>query len=899
VSLAPGITVGPYEVTASLGAGGMGEVWRALDPRLDREVALKVLPEDIAHGTERHARFEREAKLLAALNHPNIATLFGIEHLDAGLGESPSHVLVMELVAGEGLDERISRGPLGVAEAVPIALQIASGLIAAHEKGIVHRDLKPANVRIRPDNTAKVLDFGLAKSWQNGGTADLAHSPTITTRHSLAGAILGTAAYMSPEQARGRAVDHRADIWGFGCLLFEMLTGEQAFAGETISDTIAAILKEQPAWTALPAGVPPAVHRVLRRCLAKDSELRYQHLADARLELLEIDRSDPGFAGATEKVSAGQSVRGAGMDPDGARWARHRRPLAYLAGSVGLAAVAVALITLLSLGRSPSGSQPSFRPLTFRSGHVSSARFAPDGKTIIYGMMAGGQPLSLYSTRSNSIESRRLDLPPADVLGIADDGRMLILLDRHREGTWVSVGTLAETDLAGGAPRRLLERVNDGAIAADGSVIAVVRELGSEQQLEFPLGRPRFRTQGWISHVSISTDGQRVAFLHHPFYGDDRGVPMLLDREGEPHPLAPESANSLQGLVWSPDGRAIWYSEFVFGAGGVLWSVRPGGQPRAVFTSPTGLRIQDIAADGRALLTASDTRAEIVGLLAGQEREQRYEGWNDDSIGGIAADGSMFAANQQQSNEEGEYSAYVRSADGSAAIRLGQGFVLGMSPDGHWVFLQRMTRDRNQLQLFPTGPGHPYVLDLGTVTPVTSVLSLLTCSLNGRAAFTGRNGAGEAHPYVLDLDTLGLREGEDAATVPLGVVPRQLGPAGAKGALISPDGTRVASLAPDSTIVIYPVDGGDPVPVPGLVRGELPLQWTLGGQALLVWDHVLPARIVRVRISDGQREPALEIMPQDPAGVLYGQIILAPGGKHYVYRYRRDLSTLFLVSDLR
>jgi len=294
-----GTRLGPYQVIDQLGAGGMGEVWRATDTRLGREVALKLLPEDFAVDPERHARFEREAKTLASLNHPNIATLYGLEHLD------DHHALVMELVEGEALDARIARGPIPVDEAVPIALQIAEALEAAHEKGIVHRDLKPANVMVRPDGAVKVLDFGLAKAWEaEAGAGHLSMSPTITSLHTKAGVILGTAAYMSPEQARGKPVDKRADIWAFGVVLYEMLGGSQAFSGDTVTDVIAAVVTRDPGWETLPGDLPPGVRRLLARCLRKDARSRQPDIASVRLELSEIAAGQHEETPPPPKVSA-------------------------------------------------------------------------------------------------------------------------------------------------------------------------------------------------------------------------------------------------------------------------------------------------------------------------------------------------------------------------------------------------------------------------------------------------------------------------------------------------------------------------------------------------------------------------------------------------------------------
>lgn len=284
-----GKTVSHYKILDKLGEGGMGVVYRAKDTKLGREVAIKTLPGEFSQDLERVTRFKREAKLLASLNHPNIAAIHGLED------EEDILFLVLELVKGETLAERLTKGALSVEEALDICTQIAEALEAAHEKGIIHRDLKPANVKITPEGKVKVLDFGLAKAFEaadygEGEGVDFSKSPTITADYSRSGVILGTAAYMSPEQARGKPLDKRTDIWSFGCLLYEVLTGRQAFEGETISDTIAAILKGEPDWEALPEGTPWSIRALLRRCLQKDPRRRLHDIADARIDIEETNQ---------------------------------------------------------------------------------------------------------------------------------------------------------------------------------------------------------------------------------------------------------------------------------------------------------------------------------------------------------------------------------------------------------------------------------------------------------------------------------------------------------------------------------------------------------------------------------------------------------------------------------
>jgi Tol biopolymer transport system component len=311
MTLSSGTRLGPYEILAPLGAGGMGEVYRARDPRLAREVEIKVLPEAFFEGEERRQRFEREARLLAALNHPGIAAIYSFEEIPSSSSSSTRHILVMELVEGDGLDRRISSGSLSLEESLSLARQIAEALEAAHEKGIVHRDLKPANVKVTPDGRVKLLDFGLAKIFESEATVSnpsISYSPTLTARGTAAGVILGTAAYMSPEQARGKPVDKRTDVWAFGCVLFEMLAGRRVFEGETVSDTLAAILRGEPDWAALPAETPEKVREILRKCLRRDAKQRLHDIADARLDLEEAQaapRYASGLSTAAENLQTG------------------------------------------------------------------------------------------------------------------------------------------------------------------------------------------------------------------------------------------------------------------------------------------------------------------------------------------------------------------------------------------------------------------------------------------------------------------------------------------------------------------------------------------------------------------------------------------------------------------
>ena len=432
MTLAPGVRLGPYEILAPLGRGGMGEVWRARDTRLGRDVAIKSLPADLVTDPERLARFEREARTLASLNHAHIAAIYGVETV----GESM--YLVLECVEGETLAERLAAGPIPQDEALELGRQIALALEAAHEAGVIHRDLKPANVKIRPDATVKLLDFGLAKIAEpSGSSPNLTHSPTLTTPATRTGVILGTAAYMSPEQARGKPLDKRTDIFSFGCVLYECLTGRTAFEGESVSDTLAAILKSEPNWTALPAGTPARVRDLLRRCLAKDPARRLRDIADARLDI-EDTLSGPAV------VAPASSPRGEARHPGGASW------LLWIVAGALLGALAATALWRFSSSRI-SGDRllpvrstiplPADTRLTVGNVRPSLA-FSPDGSKLVFRAVQGGV---------NRLYVRALDRSEATPIAGSEGGFNPFF---SPDGEWLGFFTLRElkkVSLAGGS----------------------------------------------------------------------------------------------------------------------------------------------------------------------------------------------------------------------------------------------------------------------------------------------------------------------------------------------------------------------------------------------------------------------------------------------------------------
>ncbi|MCG6948328.1 MAG: serine/threonine-protein kinase [Acidobacteria bacterium] len=452
-----GTTLEQYRVTAALGEGGMGQVWLAEDTKLGREVALKVLPEEFAKDPERMARFEREAKVLASLNHPNIATLYGLESVESGSEETT--FLAMELVQGEDLSERIKRGPVPIDEAVPIALQIAEALEAAHEQGIVHRDLKPANIKLRPDGTVKVLDFGLAKAWDaDTENSNVSMSPTLTAHATAAGVIIGTAAYMSPEQAAGIAADRRADIWAFGVVLWEMLTGNKLFEGETVSHVLASVLKDEIDLEALPDDTPSRLRELISRCLRKKPKQRLQAIGDARIVLEEP-------LGDQERVAAGSDLATPSTP------SRMISRLGWVAAVLGLGAAAFLL--WLQIGGKPDRvyqtSIPPPQDTTFHLAAIGpgAATLSPDGTRLVFSARDHDGAVRLYL--------RALDQPEAHVMSGTEGAQFPFWSPDSR---WIAFftqqdGTLKKVDASGGPPITICEAQNGkgGSWGANGTIV--------------------------------------------------------------------------------------------------------------------------------------------------------------------------------------------------------------------------------------------------------------------------------------------------------------------------------------------------------------------------------------------------------------------------------------------
>jgi hypothetical protein len=855
VALHPGQTLQHYRLVEKIGEGGMGEVWRAIDGTLDREVAIKILPATVADDRDRIARFEREAKLLASLNHPNIAAIYGFAEAEG------VRFLAMELVRGEDLAHVLARGPMPVREALDAARQVAAAFEAAHDSGVVHRDLKPANVLRTPDGQIKVLDFGLAKSLGNSGASPV-QSATVTSTGNTTGMILGTASYMSPEQARGLPVDRRTDLWAFGCVLYEMLSGRRAFDGATVTDVLAAVVAGEPDWDKLPAATPPAVRRLLRRCLEKDARKRLRDAGDASL-LLEDN-------------------------PEDARTAAVPAPRPSRTGALVGVGLAVAIASALAGwaiahrgGRGTTEAPVTFQRVTFGRGLVRSARFAPDGKTIVYGAAWSGPPVKLYLARTDSPEEAPISLPPAELLSVSKSGEMLVSLGHAYYG-WMGDGTLARASLLGGAPREMLEHVRVADWSPDGTQLAVVRWIGGLDQLEYPVGTVLDKTAGYFGDVRVSPDGERVAYSDHGQWGDNRGSVAVVDRSGKKTTLG-GPFGAIQGVVWGAGGKEVWYTVIGDNSGSELRAADLSGRTRVLHSSIVAIEIFDVAPDGRVLLGREESQREVVALLDGFPEPRQILIPGEASLArGVTNDGkAILIANHAPA----DYETWLIRSDRPGAVRLGGGDAVSISPDGAFA----MTADADNRKVFvtPTGMGPTRETPNPDGIRYESLASWLPDGKH--AVVAGRKGSDPARGYLIDLAT-----GKSK-------------PFGAPGMMwllytgppVSPDG-RYAVLQ-DATGVQkrWPIDGGDPLPIQGLKPDDRVLCYTQDGRAIFVAGRSLPIVIERVELDTGRRVAWATVSPTDPAGLRYTMATISPNGRYWALSTAKLLTDLYVVDGLK
>jgi len=857
VSLSAGTRIGPYEIVSPLGAGGMGEVYRARDPRLGRQVAIKILPRLADASSMKLQRFEREARATGALNHPNILAIY-----DIGVHEGLPY-LVSELLEGETLLARLRHGPLAQHKAIEYGKQIVAGLAAAHARGIVHRDLKPENIFLTKDGVIKILDFGLAKWFGEPGDS----RPGLKTAapQTEAGVLVGTVSYMSPEQIRGEDLDHRSDIFAFGLVLYEMLAGIRAFDGKSAAETIAATLYQEP--PEFPESSHPSlqVEQIVRHCLEKKPDDRYQSARDLQFQL-------DALTGVLVSATRQRSGR-FGIPP------RRLRTTAIAASFLALGAVTAFLAARL-LSQAPL---PTFQQLTFRRGAVQSARFAPDGGTVIYSAAWEGGPLQLFSARPDSPESRAFEIPSADILSVSPTGELAISLGRTNP---TSEGTLARVPLGGGAPRELMTRVIDADWSPDGKQLAVIHGVPGGYRLEYPIGTTLVETRGWMSHVRISRDGSKIAFLDHPTILDDGGSVCVFEH-GEKHVLASGWA-TVNGLAWSPSGDELWFTASTLGPTNSLVAVSPSGRQRTLQAFPGRATLLDVdPRSGRTLLAVGRYR---IGMVYSEPATgtSRDLSWLDASVAAdLSADArTLLFFEAGSARLDRDYVTYTRPTNGAAAVRLGLGTSPALSPDGAWVAAIARASVPT-VSLIPTGAGEPRTLTIkAAIEPQT-----VSWFPDGRRLLIGAHAPSHGSGlYVLDTVSGSL----EAASPEGFSIDRLSHP-------ISPDGRFALALDSHGNLVLDPLGGGEPKPIPGLEPGDLPTRWSPDGRSVYVFRRSdMPGKVFRYDFASGTKTPIEILEPRDRAGM--GSLLTVqttPDGRVVVYSYSVALSDLFLVDHLK
>jgi serine/threonine protein kinase/WD40 repeat protein len=906
--LQPDAMLGPYRIVSLLGEGGMGEVYRAKDTRLGRDVAVKVLTALTLSDQERILRFEQEARATGMLNHPNLLTIYDVGN------ENGTAYIVSELLEGETLRERLERGPLAPRRAVDAALQVANGLAAAHEKGVIHRDLKPDNIFLTRDGRAKILDFGIAKlsakSDDGGMFGQAATEP---------GMVLGTVGYMSPEQVRGEKVDTRSDIFAFGAILYEMLTGVRAFKRSSAIETLGAILKEDPPDLAesLP-NVPPALERLSRRCLEKDRDLRFQSARDLAFNLETMSAmSTPTFSNvptpsstlhADESSAQSPTMRipdsgprhtsatgirpaTAAMPPTTRIPVRH--PTLAQPMPRRVSPLLLALLFLVSIGGAAFGGwyfatnkmkeeappEVVFHRMTFRRGEVRVARFGPDGDSIVYSAAWDGNPSEVFIANRQSPEARPLGVKDADVLAVSKSTELAVLLRRDR---LTGMGTLARVPLAGGTPREIAEQVLQADWSPDGANLAAIRGGNGTFRIESPIGRVRYETPHALRDIRVASDG-RIAFIES--YTGKNDVSILDPKSSKPVSIARGWSHGATGLAWAPSGKEIWITATDTAAPPALFAVNvETGDARLVNRVTGSMRLYDISPAGHVLLSNGMWRAALE-VQAPGESVERDLSWLDWSIlADLSRDGRAILFNEPREGGGAASAMYLRRLDAPTPVRIGDGFGDAISPDGKYV----LGHSGPKLIVVPTGSGE--ARELKTEGAFDLGAAWLP---DGRRIVIA--GALPSKGYQLHvIDTL------DETEKP--ITPENIWGDAYRPFAVSPDGRYVAGMTKQQTIALYPVDAtAEPAVVPSIEPGEVPIAWSADGSSLFVYHPTaLPAQVTRVTLATGARVPWKQFSPTEPAGVYkIAPICITPDGTAYAYDAQRMLGDLYVADGMK
>ena len=860
MALTSGTKLGPYEIIAPIGAGGMGEVYEARDTRLDRRVAIKILPAHLSDDVSRRQRFEREAKTISSLNHPHICTLYDIGRQDG------VDFIVMEYVEGVTLAARLEKGPLPTAEVLEYGIQLASALDKAHRNGVAHRDLKPGNIMLTKSGS-KLLDFGLAKAsppLTAGATgATLTNAAAQADPVTREGAVVGTVPYMSPEQVEGKEVDARSDIFSLGAVLYEMVTGGRAFQGQSDFSVASAVLVKEPApISTLQPLTPPALERTIRVCLAKDADARWQSAGDLCKEL--------------RWIAEGGSHAGIGMPMSAAARRAIRPRIAWMLAAVFAAVALAALLRGSFLGRGPEPL--AFRQLNFRREAIFEAAFA-EKDTVVYSAATAGNTPQIFAVRPNYPEPQPLGPPGTHLLAVSSKGELAVLIGAKYIAYRLFTGTLARMPLDGGAPREMQEGVRQADWSPEGSQLAIIREFEGKDRLEFPIGHVLREVSGYMSDLRFSPRGDRIAYFEHPRKWDDRGSVNIVDLAGNNLVLS-EGYWSERGLAWSPDGREILFSASQSGGSFTVYAVTPAGKRRIAFQSPGGLTIQDVARDGRWLATRVDFRYAAMVHTPVDTADRDLSWLNTSHARALSPDGQtlLFAETALGTN----YAVCLRKTNGSPVVRLGEGWPADLSADGKWV-LAVVQSHPPQIVIYPAGAGETQQLKRGEIENYVTAQWFR----DGKSVLIGGNEPGKSTRFY--VQKISVQEAD-------GGVARPVTPEGTRDGWLSADGKLVLARGPEGKYFVYTIAGGAPQPVPGLTEADVLAQWSADGRAVLVYRRAeIPCRLERVDLATGQRTLFKEFAPTDRTGLLsMREMFVTDDLRSYAYTAYYQVSSLFV-----
>ncbi len=831
-----------YRIERELGTGGMATVYLAEDLKHRRKVAIKVLRPELAAviGAE---RFLREIQTIANLQHPHILGL-----IDSGEVNGTAYY-VMPFVEGESLRDRLTREKqLPIADAVRIATEVAGALDYAHRRGVIHRDIKPENVMLH-DGSALVADFGIALAVSSAGGG---------SRMTETGMSLGTPHYMSPEQAMGqREITARSDVYALGAMTYEMLIGDPPFTGSTAQAIVAKVMTAEPVSLAEQRkSVPAAV---------EDAVL-------TALEKLPADR----FASAAEFAAALAAPARTRVREPRRRWLADPRSRAAI--GVAVLALATSGYLLRRAGTTTTDlAHISVMQNSFRQEAIINARWAPDGKTIVYSASAHGSTPRLYVIRPDYLEPEALGPDSTNLLAVSSTGELALLTHARHDNHRVFAGTLARMPLGGGAPREVMENVNEADWSPDGTQLAVIRPAGDHVQLEYPAGTVLYRSVpgGYLSDPKVSPSGDRVAFFVHNFAVDDRGWVMVVDRAGKAARVTPEFSG-MEGLAWRPDGRSLLFSASEETVALQVHETDLDGRARVVLPSAGSLTLHDVRRDGRWLVSRDDQAHGLLARSPGLAADRDLS-WLDSSIlPAVSADGQWVAFTDIAGGAH--YAVMLRKTDGSPAVRLGEGAAMAISPDGRWI-IGLLAITPPQFWLYPAGAGNPRQLTWAGLQAVATV----TFFPDGRSLFVCGTPAGKnARCYRSPLD--------GSALTPM--MPDGLG-----SGLPRPDGAAVL-VRRGGQYAIYPVGGGAPTPVSG-VGADSVIRWSPSGTSLWVQTGT-PSRpqVDQVEVATGRRSPLLTI--DAPATVFASaRLSVADDPRSYVYETRKWTSLLFTFAGMR